>query len=279
MLSLVAIGFNLIFSTTKVFHVALGAFYVGGSYIFEAMHNHIHALSVGIPFAILCALGTCIMLAVLIDWWIYQPLANRKSSQAITLIASMAVYLFMVNVISILWGNETQSLVFPSPILCNLFPTYLAPVQQLQLITCLLVLSVVLMLGKSNFFLKVRALSSNAVIAGVIGINTKWIRLMATALGTTLVVVASILRLYDTGVDPDMGLGVTLSASVAAVIGGNNSLSGTVLSAILISLLTNLSAWLFSASWTEGITFFLLIVVILWRTEGLISYKLRVEEK
>lgn len=127
--------------------------------------------------------------------------------------------------------------------------------------------------------MQVRALLSHETAAAVIGVNAKRMRLIVMLLGGMCAAVPAILRLYDTGIDPQAGMAVTLSAVVAVIIGGNGSIQGTFVAAMLIAFLQAIIEYLLSAQWREGVTFLLLMAVILARTEGIVSFKLRVEEK
>ncbi|MCI0668057.1 MAG: hypothetical protein L0Y43_08390 [Methylococcaceae bacterium] len=88
LLALVSLGFGLIFSTTKVFHLAHGAIYVCGAYCYFWLAG------TGLPLwlsAIITAVFTA-ALAALCEWLVYRPLDDKKSGQAITLISSMGIY-------------------------------------------------------------------------------------------------------------------------------------------------------------------------------------------
>jgi len=275
-LALVAVGFNLIFNTTKVFHLAHGALYVVGAYAllqFMELQSDIGAT------ALIGSLIIITILAVLIEKLIYQPLAKKKSGQAITLISSIGVYLFMINVIALLNGNETQ---FVNPGLGSSFSLAgitIVPIQLVQLITAVLLIGGIIILSKTKWFLKVRAMISEETVASVLGVNTNAIRLWMMVIGSILAGIAAILQLFDTGVDPQRGMDITLSAAVAVIIGGQGSIIGTIIASLFIALLQTFTEWFISAQWKQGLTFLLLIAVILWGTEGIVSFKMRVEEK
>lgn len=276
MLALVAVGFNLIFNTTKVFHLAHGALYVVGAY---SLMHFIELLSGGVSLALVGSLVVVAILAVLIEKLVYQPLAKKKSGQAITLISSIGVYLFLINLIALLYGNETK---FIDPGLGNSYSfagITIVPIQLVQLITASVLIGGIIFLSRTKWFLKVRAMISEETVASVLGVNTQAIRLWMMVLGSALAGIAAILQLYDTGMDPQRGMAITLSAAVAVIIGGQGSIKGTILAALLIALLQTTTEWFISAQWKEGLTFLLLITVILWRTEGIVSFKMRVEEK
>lgn len=281
LLALVAVGFNLIFYITKVFHLAHGAAYIFGAYALMKFLNLSGEVTTIQSWLISLALSflLVLILSLLIELIVYQPLSKRNASQAITLISSMGVYILIVNFIALLFGNETK---FLNPNLGNSIffaNIIIIPIQAVQLITSLLLLGLLLFISKSRWFLQVRAMMSNETVASIIGVNSKFIRLFAMILGSILATIAAILRLYDTGIDPQAGMSITLTAAVAVIIGGNGSISGTIAASMLIAFLQTTTEWFLSAQWKEGMTFLLLILVIFWRTEGIVSFKMRVEEK
>lgn len=280
LLSVLAVGFNLIFNTTKVFHLAHGAVYVCGSY---SLMKFLSLLGSDSTFGWLIALTlsflVIILLSMLIELIVYRPLSRRNASQAITLISSMGVYILLVNLIALLFGNETK---FLNPNLgdsISFLNIIIVPIQAIQLLTAVALLIAVLWISNSKNFLQVRAMMSNETVASVIGVNSNAIRMFTMAFGSALAGIAAIFRLYDTGIDPNAGMGITLSAAVAVIIGGGSSIRGTIIASLLIAFLQTTTEWFLSAQWKEGMTFLLLIIVILWRTEGIVSFKMRVEEK
>lgn len=280
LLALTAVGFNLIFNTTKVFHLAHGALYVCASYLLVQFLKVVPADSFFFwSVAFLGSIMATIGIAWLMEWLVYQPLLRRRSGQAITLISSIGVYLFLVNLIAMLYGNETK---FLNPNLgssLNWGSLVVVRIQLVQLISSVGLLVTIMVLTKTQWYLKVRAMISESTVAAIMGVNTKSIRLWALAIGTVLAGVASILRLYDTGIDPQQGMGITLSATVAVIVGGQDSIKGTIIACLLVSLLQTCTEWFVSAQWKDGMTFLLLILVILGRTEGIVSFKMRLEER
>ncbi|MEX0813711.1 MAG: branched-chain amino acid ABC transporter permease [Chitinophagales bacterium] len=280
LLALVAVGFNLIFNTTKVFHLAHGALYVIGAYaLLQFMEMFNVSNTVTVVLALTGSLIVIALIAVLIEKLIYQPLSKKKASQAISLISSVGIYIFLINLIALLYGNETK---FVDPHLGSSFSLVgltIVPIQLVQLIVSVILIGSILLFTKTKWFLKVRAMISEETVASVLGVNTKAIRIWTMAIGSILAGIAAILHLFDTGMDPHRGMTITLSAAVAVIIGGKGSVKGTVLASLLIAFLQTATEWFISAQWKEGMTFLLLILVILWRTEGIVSFKMRVEEK
>jgi branched-chain amino acid transport system permease protein len=279
LLALVAVGFNLIFSTTRVFHLAHAFFYVLGAYVLIEFKGQTNASVVVFIPAILAAIIVVAIVAALTEVMIYQPLAKRGAGQAITLISSLGIYIFLVNLVAVLFTTEskfTSQNTGKSIVLGDLL---IVPVQIVQLSVGAGLLFALFFFTKSRLFLKIRAVSSQEAVAAILGIRISRIRLFAIICGSVLAAVAGGLKFYDSGISPYAGMTITLSAIVAAIIGGNASIGGTVAAAFMIALLQAVTEYFLSPQWKDCVTFLLLIVVILCKTEGIVSFKMRIEEK
>ena len=104
--SLVALGFGLIYSTTRFFHFAHGAVYAVGAYLTYACWLFGLSLYIAIPLAII---GTSI-LGALLDIGIYRPLRQRGASSLILLIASLGLFTVIQNLISLVFGDDTKTI-------------------------------------------------------------------------------------------------------------------------------------------------------------------------
>lgn len=281
LLSLVAAGFWLIFHTTKVFHLAHGALYVAGAYAFSSLFGWTNGWG-GNWAWLIASLGAVVVvagLAIATELLVYQQLARRKAAQAITMIASMGVYQFLINAIALAFGNETKFLqvhVGESLVWGDLV---IAPMQWVQALVAITVLLGLIGLSRGLFFLKIRAVAEQHIVAAVMGIPVERIRKLVMVMGSLLAGVAAVLRMCDTGIDPHVGMDIALSGTVATVAGGKTSIWGTIGAAFIISFLQTGAEWFFAAQWKEGITYLLLIIVIMWRTEGVVSANMRIEQQ
>lgn len=275
MLALVALGFHIIYSATKIFHIALGGTYVAGAYFFYWMHSY-----VGFLPAIVLTMLFSFILGLAIEGIVYNPLKNRANDQNITLISSLGVYTILVNLISMLAGNETKLFnanINESKSIGSLIITH---AQFYQLVWSVPIITIFLIiLHKTNLGLKIRALSNNMILAGVVGIKTQKVRYFVFGIGSIMAVSAAILQAFDTGIDPYSGMSIILSAAVVVIVGGAYSFYGTLIGSFLLSVIQNTTEYFLTAQWKEPITFTILIFILLWRTEGILQFKNRSDEK
>ena len=272
LLSLVALGFAFIFSITKVFHLAHGGIYVTGGMIFW----WIITLSNNWLISVILALISTLIITYIIEKTIYLPISRKRVNQSISLIASMGLYIVIINALALAFGNENKQIANPISGSYEFGEIILTKVQIIQTITgviAILFFYAYLKVTKSNLIFQ--SISDSEIVSKVFGINTESERLKVFLIGSTLACTASILKTLEVGVDPQSGMGITLTAAVVAILVSRLNISLIVCFSILLTLLQNSIEWFLDAQWKNGITFFILLLVILFRTEGIISYNLR----
>lgn len=282
LLSLMAVGFYFVFHVTKVFHLAQSTLYVWAVYLvwwlnllFSNIFDPILTSFVVLPLSLII-IG---IIALGIEKWVYLPLYDKKASQAITLISSLGVMLLLNNLIVFFFRSETITLNNHNAILIQEPWLILTEIQLIQVIITLLILGSLYFFTRTTYYKQLDALIDDALVAQKFGIDVKKYRTLAILLSAFLAGVSGILHGYEVGMDADAGLAVTLTASVAVIMGGLRSIWGTVLASFVIALIENFSVTIFPAQWKEAFTYLLLITVLMFWKEGLFSTIQRIEER
>ena len=123
---------------------------------------------------------------------------------------------------------------------------------------------------RTKFGKAMRAVSHDHRTAALLGIPVDTVIAGTFMLGSALAAGAGILyAIKDKQVQPLMGMYVGLKAFVAAVIGGIGNLKGAVTGALLLGLCEEGVVWFGSSSWRDAVAFGFLIIVLLFRPEGL----------
>jgi branched-chain amino acid transport system permease protein len=282
LLSLVALGFNLIFNTTKVFHLAHGAMYVSAVYAtfgFTKLLERTLPPRASAGVSIILALLLISAFIVVIEYLVYRPLYRKNVNPTISMISSLGVYLLLVNLIAFFFGNESISLNNSYSIIVANDYFKLTNVELLHLVCGVILVSAVLLLAKTRFYTHIRAITDSYSVAEKFGINVQRTRFVALVAGTILVGVVGILKGHEIAIDPHVGLTLTLAASVAVIVGGVTSLAGTIAACFVIALIENFSVKVLSAQWKDMLTYTLLIAVLVFYQQGLISVRQRVEAR
>src|SRR4051812_37606687 len=88
-LALLALGFALIYHSTRVFHVAHAAVFTASGY---AAYWVLASLHCRLPIAAVVALAAGSSIGLTLEWLVYRPLAVRGASALVVLIASFGAY-------------------------------------------------------------------------------------------------------------------------------------------------------------------------------------------
>jgi len=271
--SLSAIGFALVYNTTRIFHIAAAALYVAGAYLFWFAFRQI-----GLPLlaAGVVSLVATAALSILCELTVYRPLYRKHASLNVAMISSIGAMIVIVNVIALLFGNETKVIDNSIQPVYNLGELILTTPQMWQLtLGSIAIGAFMLFLRFTKFGLRTRALSNNDELFEVMGFNLNTTRLLVFAISGVFLALGSCLSAYDIGMDPHVGMPLLINAMVAMIIGGVGRFNACILGGLMLGLLQALVVWKFSANWQNAITFLALLVFLFLRPQGLIGYKKR----
>jgi branched-chain amino acid transport system permease protein len=273
-IALLALAFQAVYLPTRVFFIGLAGVYSATPFIAYAFQK------AGAPgwLAMLAALGAAVLLSLLCEWANHAPLARRRASEGAHLIASLGVYIVIVQIIAMIWGNDTKTLRTGLDAVSRFNGLVVTGAQWITLGGAVLLIGgFAVFLMRSNIGLRLRALADNPTMFALYGYNIDRHRLLAFALCGFFAGASSLVTAYDIGFDPHTGLHTVLLAVVAVIIGGQGSFAGPVIGALLLGLLRAQVVWHFSARWQEAATFAVLALFLLLRPQGLLGQKTRLE--
>jgi branched-chain amino acid transport system permease protein len=270
--ALIALGFTIIYRTVKFFHFAHGIVYAIGAYLAYSLY-----ISLGLPFVLSFFLSIIIasVIGVLIDRLIYFPLRKKKASNLIYMLASFGVFIFLQNLIQLLYGAQILSIrTGPVKEGYHFLGAVITEIQIVIIITSIILMLLLwLFIQKTKLGKAMRAVADDPVAANVVGINPERIIVYSFAIGSALAAVAGILISFETNIEPTMGFNALLKGIIASIIGGIGSIPGAVLGAFFLGLAENLGIWKISAGWKDAIAFGILILFLLIRPQGILGTK------
>lgn len=276
LIAIVAIGFWFIYRSTNLFHIAHGAVYTASVYVFYTLYVTLaQSLYLSLPLALLSGA----LLGLGMYYIVYRPLERKNASVGIKFISSLAIYLLIINVIALIYGNETKILSGSLSSSLSILNIIITKIQVYQFISFLIILIIsYLFIHMTKAGRIIRAIGDNPILFKAMGLNERWVKIMVFSIGSFVTALASILTGFDVGIDPHIGMLSVLNAFVAVIIGGIKKLEGVVVGAFIIGIMQNLVIMAFSARWESAITFFILITVLLYKSGGLFMIKKRIEE-
>jgi len=119
----------------------------------------------------------------------------------------------------------------------------------------------------------IRACADNHLGALVVGLDVKKLYALTFGLGAVCVAVAGCAMVLLVDVTPPLGPAYTLLAFVIVIVGGLGSMPGALLGGVLIGVSEALAGLLVAPSAKSMFSFGLLILVLLFRPQGLLGKK------
>jgi branched-chain amino acid transport system permease protein len=286
--SLVALGFNLIYGTTKFFNLTHGVIAAIGGYVVyfltkklgsvfpgaESLEQFFNSGSFGIVTTTILAVAFSALVGWLLNKFLFKKLRARKASQMVYLVASLGAFTCLQAFLAILFTSQFQTLSTGAGdiVTYNIFGGIITQVQLIIFISVIIIMIALgLFLKKSLFGKSVEAISDNEQVAKIVGIDTEKVISRVFVIGSAIAGLVGVYVGYDTGLEPTMGMNLLLKGVIASIIGGIGNVYGGVLGAFLLGFVENFGIWKISGEWKDAIAFVLLIVFLLVRPQGILK--------
>ncbi len=264
--AVVGVAFSLVYATTRVFYLALGATFTLAPYVLLACLNAGVPAALGILLAVLAA--AC--LGLVSEEFIHWPLERRRAPNEIHFIASLGAFLVVGQFVVLVWGNDAQALRIGIDTVYQLGGLRVTEGQTIAgLLAALLLTGTFACLRWSNFGLQFRAMASNSSLLATLGRDIRKLRYAVFALSGALVAAVALVAARDVGFDPNVGMSTVLIGVAATIVGGRGSFWGAAVAGLILGTVRAQVAWHSSTRWEDAATFVLLAMFLLLSPGGL----------
>jgi branched-chain amino acid transport system permease protein len=264
---LTAVGFALIFGSTKVFHVAHGASFTLAGYMFWWAMTVLQWPWWG---GLLLAVAVVVAFGLLMERWIYRPIQRHEGAFFTVFIAAFGMQIVVQNLIGSLFGRNFETVSVPLSRSIEVLPNlFVAPIAGVAVVVALVFFfGLHLFLSKTRVGTGLRALADNPDLVRIFGLQPTRLAQVAFGLGSALVVPAAALTAMSQGINPGIGSHIMLISLAATIVGGIGSLKGAAWGAMMLGLAESLAVWKLDPQWSEAVTFVILFVFIIFRPAG-----------
>ena len=279
LLATISSSFFLVFKPSKYFHLSHAAVIILGAYTFFGTS----AAGLGVVASTLIALLCATLLGVASELLFYRRLSNGTDAGIKILVLSLGVYLVVQNAISIAFGNQIL-LIDPcggclrTTVRWPQFALSMAQILAAGLSSVVLLMLLVVWY-RTGFGRAARSISENRELAGTIGVNVNRVVLLSVALGSLAAGIVGLLISFEVGVSPTSGFFFLLYGIIAVVIGGNESLIGTIAGAFVLAVLQSGTSYFIDSKWASTVSYVLLVVFLLLRPQGVGALSLAAERR
>jgi branched-chain amino acid transport system permease protein len=268
--ALTAVGFALIFGSTRVFHVAHGAAFTLAGYLFWWSIN---ALKWHWAAGLALAVVVVVVFGLFMERCIYRPIQRHEGSFFTVFIAAFGTQIIVQNLVGTVFGRGFETVTVGLSHAVELAPgLFVAPIAVVAIavaIGCFVALH--LFLSRTQVGTGMRALSDNPDLVRIFGLEPTRLAQVAFALGSALVVPGAALTAVTQGINPGIGSHIMLISLAATIVGGIGSLRGAAYGGLLLGLAESMAVWKLDPQWSEAVTFIILFVFIIFRPAGFLG--------
>jgi branched-chain amino acid transport system permease protein len=268
--ALIAVSLVIVYKVSLLICFAQGEFFVIGALTMATL------VSKGLPMPVAFGLSVVVamVLGALVERVLIRPIQSSGTGNLIVM--TIAISLALRGSALLIWGKESHVLApFSAGISLQVFGATLQPqVLWIVGITFVALLAIWLFFEKTTLGIAMRACAENRLGASLMGISTQKAALFSWAWGAGIGALAGmavsplLFMQYTSGVMP------MVKGFIAMSIGGLASVVGAVVAGYLLGLVEAYTIGLVSSEFSDPIVFTILIVVLLFRPNGLFGARL-----
>ena len=262
-MALIALGLNMIFGLLHIINMAHGALYMLGAvvawYLIEFTGNFWIALII----APLCvgAIG------ILLEKGLLRSIEDKPIT---TIICTFGVMLAIQQLVLMIFGGFPRRIA--APILYR-FPLFQLQYPMMRIIvasiSALVMVGLWFFLNKTKYGLWMRAVVQDREMAVALGIPVSKVYMWTFVLGLFLAAFSGVLAAPIVSVEFMMGREVLIMAFIIVIVGGMGNLEGSVIAAIMISMIQGIGSLFVPPSIATIFSLAFMIIVLLIRPQGL----------
>ncbi len=262
-ITLIAVGVTLIFGLTGIINFAHGEFLMVGSIVTWL------AVANGISFwlAILLAMIVVAVMGFALERGLFRFTLERPTNG---FIVSLGLIIVLQHIVIFFWNANQKSIPRPLNTVWEMGGVRIASVRVMVIfITAAVVAMTFVAITRSRYGRALRASVEDRDTAALMGIPVRRYITGVFVLGSALAGLGGGLLIALFPITPFTGGTMVMKGFAVALIGGLGNLTGAVVAGLILGIVEGLSAGYGFSEWTDAYSFGLMILVLLFRPNGL----------
>ena len=265
--ALMAAGLTLIFGVMDIINIAQGVLVVLAAYL-----SYILSTRFGLDLfvGLLITIPVLFLLGVTVEWMFIRRLRSQDRT-AMSILVTYAVAIIIEGLLSVTFGVNYVQLhgwyVNRSFYLLGFYLPYIYVFGFLLAAALLAVLYVILY--RTRFGRSVRASLQNRTAAQLIGVNVARVSTITFGLGVAVTAAGGMIFGATNAFNPNSGYDLISRLLAIVILGGLGSIGGALVAAVLMLVVEDVVAVVWSPVWSDVVFFVALVLVLLVRPVGL----------
>ena len=266
MLALLALGLNLIFGVIDVVWICYAELVMFGMY---GMYYLVSVFGVPIWLAVPACIAAIGVMGMALHLLVISPLLGAAPINQ--LLATGGVLFFLQSLATVVFGIEFRNLGLRLPVLQagEVFISYARLLAFGAALTGMV--AVYLFLTRTYVGTAIRAISQDRQIMGLMGVDTRRVYLITSAVGGALAGLAACLLVLQYDVHPFVGLSFGPITFMICVMGGLGNMIGGFIAAFIFAEIISVGGLYLDLEWGYVFAFVFFIVMMFIRPAGLLA--------
>ena len=277
--ALIALGYTLVYGILKLINFAHGEIYMIGAYVGIATLGVLGTMGITqtsivltIVLVFLIPIIYCAAYGITLERIAYRPL--RGAPRLSPLISAIGMSIFLQNYVQV--GQGARDKAFPNLLDLGGFDfmgAYISGIQNFILATAVGVMAALqLCIKKTRMGKAMRATAQDRTMASLVGVDVNRVIAATFAIGSALAAIAGVMvGMYYGLVNHYIGFLAGIKAFTAAVLGGIGNVAGALLGGFLLAMLESFWAGYVSAVYKDVFAFAILVVLLIFRPQGILG--------
>lgn len=270
LLFVLAVGLAVTLGLMNFINLAHGAFAMAGGYVTVLLVQRADVpflLTLPIAFAATAALGA------LLERTLYRPMYAKPHLDQV--LFSIGLVFMAVAAVDYVVGSQQQFVRLPE-YFRGRFDLEAVGIGKYRLfivaVCAALTVALQLVLSRTRFGSRLRAAVDDPRVASGLGINVNRVFLLTFAVGSGLAGLGGALGAEVLGLDPSFPLKFMIYFLIVVAVGGTQTITGPLLAALLLGIADVFGKY-YAPKLGAFIVYTLMIVILLWRPQGLFVRK------
>jgi branched-chain amino acid transport system permease protein len=262
-MALIALGLNMIFGLLHIINMAHGALYMLGAVVAWYLIELTGSFWIALVIAPICV-G---VVGILIERGLLRTIEDKPIT---TIICTFGVMLAVQQLVLMIFGGSPRRITLP---VAYRFPIFDLQYPLMRIVIALVSIGVMIglwiFLRKTKYGLWMRAVVQDREMAVGLGIPVNKVYMWTFVLGSALAAFSGVLAAPIVSVEFMMGREVLIMAFIIVIVGGMGNLEGSVIAAIMISMIQGIGALFVPPAIATVFALAFMIIVLLIKPQGL----------
>ncbi len=264
--ALMASGLTLIFGVMDIINIAQGALVILGAYLSFVLQENFH---IDLFLGLLITMPLMFLLGVFIETAFIRPL--KRDRTMLSILVTFAIALVIEGVLGLYFStNFVQLHAWYIDASFQISGYYLAYIYVFGFaLSVVLLTGLYLLVYRTKFGFSLRASMQDRTSAQLIGIDVEKVSAITFGIGVALTAAGGMAFGATTAFNPGSHYDLISRLLVIIILGGMGSLRGALIASLLMLVIEDVTAVVWSPVWASTAFFAILVIILLVRPQGL----------